>query len=206
MDLVSFKGIVLKHPFTIAESMNDLTGQRYSSGVSVPQDSLSILRSFLAKVDESLVKEAAATPLQQFCVELPTHPDLLKESLRWFDSLPFSPLLPRFLIECKTMLGEAVDNVRDHAHEHFSPTTPLAIVIICFPSFLCLQVWDQGRGFDLVGHLRTKEKWPDSNATRGRGLKILEELSDYLDYVPCLPKGNCLVLIKRYLSVSDDDL
>ncbi|MFZ4666970.1 MAG: ATP-binding protein [Prochlorotrichaceae cyanobacterium] len=179
--------------------MNDLTGQRYSSGVSVPQDSLSILRSFLAKVDESLAKEAADPPLQQFFVEFPTHPDLLKESLRWFDSLSFPPLLPRLLIECKTMLGEAVDNVRDHAHEHFPPTTTLTIAIHCFPSFLCLQIWDQGQGFDLVGHLRTKEQWPDSGATRGRGLKILEELSDRLGYVPCQPKGNCLILVKRYI-------
>ena len=178
--------------------MNDLANQRYPSGISMPQESLAILRSVLAEQGSPLAQDAMDPPLAQFFLQLPTHPNLLPDTLHWFDHLPFSRFSARFRIECKTMLGEAVDNVRDHAHENLPPATSLFVAIIDFPSFLCLQIWDQGQGFDLVGHLRAKEQWPDSGATRGRGLKILEELSDCLAYIPCNPKGNCLILVKRY--------
>jgi anti-sigma regulatory factor (Ser/Thr protein kinase) len=177
--------------------MNHLSQQRETLEASVAEVSLDLLRSFLHKIDEELAHQVEDVPCQQFWAIYPTDAHLLKSALNWFDTLNLQPLSYRALLECKTMLGEAVDNVRDHAHEHLASSTPIPIVITQFSNFLCLQIWDQGKGFDLTAYLQSKQHWPDPGATRGRGLKILDELSDYFGYLCDQPLGNCLILLKK---------
>jgi serine/threonine-protein kinase RsbW len=177
--------------------MNYLSQQRETLETSVAEVSLELLRSFLHQVDEPFARQVADVHWQQFWTIYPTDSHLLKSTLHWFDTLNLQPLSHRVLLECKTMLGEAVDNVRDHAHEHLLPSTPIPIVITLCPALLSLQIWDQGKGFDLAAYLQSKQQWPDSGATRGRGLKILDELSDYFGYLCNQPLGNCLILLKK---------
>jgi len=178
--------------------MNHLNPQRETLEASVAEVSLDLLRSFLNSLDKDCARQVAEAPSQQFFTIYLTAPHLLKNTLTWFDTLKLLDLPYRMLLECKTMLGEAVDNVRDHAHETLSPSTLIPIVITQFPNLLGLQVWDQGPGFDLDTYLEAKQQWPDSGAARGRGLKILAELSDYFGYVCHQPLGNCLILLKKY--------
>lgn len=177
--------------------MNHPSQQRETLEASVAEVSLDLLRSFLHQVDEAFAHQVKAEPWQQFWTIYPTDSRLLKSTLNWFDSLNLQPLSPRVLLECKTMLGEAVDNVRDHAHEHLPPSIPIPIVITYFPNVISLQIWDQGQGFDLAAYLKSKQQWPGPGATRGRGLKILDELSDYFGYLCNQSLGNCLILVKK---------
>ena len=177
--------------------MNYPSQQRETLEASVAEVSLDLLRSFLDQVDEAFAHQLKAEPWQQFWTIYPTDSYLLKSTLNWFDSLNLQPLSHRVLLECKTMLGEAVDNVRDHAHEHLPPSIPIPIVITYFPNVISLQVWDQGKGFDLAAYLKSKQQWPGPGATRGRGLKILDELSDYFGYLCNQSLGNCLILVKK---------
>lgn len=160
----------------------------------------SLLQTIFGEVHETLLAHVSQDPLAQFWIDLLTDANLLAYTLKWFDNLDLSliPIPPRAVLECKTMLGEAVDNVRDHAHLDLPETTPLAIGISCFQGSLWIQVWDQGPGFDIVSYLENREEWPDYHATRGRGLKILQELSDYLAYVPWEGQKNCLLIGKVY--------
>lgn len=178
--------------------MNHPSQQRETLETSVAEVSLQLLRSFLNTVDENLAHQVAEVPCQQFLRIYPTSPHLLKNTLNWFDTLDLVDLPYRLVLECKTMLGEAVDNVRDHAHEDLLPSTLIPIVVTQFPNLLGLQIWDQGQGFDLGAYLQAKQNWPDPGATRGRGLKILAELSDYCGYICNQPLGNCLILVKKY--------
>ena len=178
--------------------MNHPPQQRETLEASVAEISLQLLRSFLSQANEPLARQVAVPPLQQYFALYPTQPNLLKNTLSWFDTLNLSPLPSRFLLECKTMLGEAVDNVRDHAHQDLADSILIPIVLILFPEVISMQIWDQGEGFDLANHLKSKAVWPDSNASRGRGLKILAELSDRVDYVQHQAFGNCLILLKKY--------
>ena len=177
--------------------MNYPSQQRETLEASITEVSLDLLRSFLDQVDEAFAHQLKAEPWQQFWTIYPTDSYLLKSTLNWFDSLNLQPLSHRVLLECKTMLGEAVDNVRDHAHEHLPPSIPIPIVITYFPNVISLQVWDQGKGFDLAAYLKSKQQWPGPGATRGRGLKILDELSDYFGYLCNQSLGNCLILVKK---------
>ncbi|MGA1132488.1 MAG: ATP-binding protein [Prochlorotrichaceae cyanobacterium] len=181
--------------------MNHPPQQRETLEASVTEISLQLLRSFLSQDhhdNDPFACQVAVPPLQQYFTLYPTQPNLLKNSLSWFDTLNLSPLPPRLLLECKTMLGEAVDNVRDHAHKGLANSTLIPIVLTLFPEVISVQIWDQGPGFDLVNHLKSKEIWPDSDASRGRGLKILAELSDRVGYVQHQNMGNCLILLKKY--------
>jgi serine/threonine-protein kinase RsbW len=181
--------------------MNNLTQYPGNKDASWAEESLAILQSLPHRTPQPLV--IPEVPCQQSLTIYPTHPNLLKNSLSWFDSLDLTAFPPRFILECKTMLGEAVDNVRDHAHEHLPIDSPVPIIITQFTAMLCLQVWDQGPGFDLKAHLAAKQHWPDSGATRGRGIKIVAELSNYVDYLCQHPLGNCLTLIKIDLDSPD---
>lgn len=88
------------------------------------------------------------------------------------------------------VLTEALSNVMKYA-SHESPM--LRVVIQVEAGSLCIQVHDQGKGFELD---KVANAEPDSLCERGRGIFLMRQLMDSVDYHKT-SDGNVLELRKK---------
>lgn len=122
----------------------------------------------------------------------------LEKIINWFEGLQ-QPFIPRLVwLECLTMLGEAVDNVLVHAHDKLPQNTPIDIEVIILSQLIILKIWDFGSGFNIKNQKIQILKGIDFSAENGRGIKILEQGADYIDYVREEQK-NYLLIIKNFV-------
>lgn len=102
-----------------------------------------------------------------------------------------SPDWERWKSKLRLVLVEAFSNVVRHAHSD-RPDIPIILKLEILPNLLCVEVWDQGQGFDLSTYL------PPSPATHqegGYGWLILNRLMDKVEYqVKIQGQRNCLRL------------
>lgn len=121
----------------------------------------------------------------------------LSEVMAWLNAAREATIPNDVWIVCQTILGEGFDNVVSHAHQTLPPTTPIELEISIFNHGIILRIWDQGPAFDLESHQQGVAAEVDVNAERGRGLKIIRELTDYFAYVRTSGDRNCLVMLKE---------
>jgi len=122
----------------------------------------------------------------------------LNDVLSWFDSLKIDAIDNRTWLELQTIVGEAFDNVVSHAHQDLSENKPIELEISILSQSIVFKIWDYGKEFDLEAQRRQRTGEIDPEAESGRGIFLLEELSDYSSYTK-LPDGrNCLLVIKGY--------
>ncbi|OLP15779.1 hypothetical protein BST81_24500 [Leptolyngbya sp. 'hensonii'] len=124
--------------------------------------------------------------------------DLLSEVLQWFEQL-YHPSIPqRTWLECQTALAEGFINVVRHAHRGYPPETPVQIEVSIQDQGLEIKIWDQGPGFNLEQRLQKAKQNNSEQNTSGRGLLIMHDIMDFLDYSRTPEGQNCLTLIKQY--------
>lgn len=133
-------------------------------------------------------------------LQLKSEASALKHLLTWFGTLKPATIPVRTWLECQTILGEGFDNALYHAHENLPVETPIEIEILVFSQAIALKIWDCGEPFDLDAHRRQMPLEVDLTAESGRGIGIMERLSDHLSYTRSPDGRNCLLALKSYLS------
>ncbi|WP_448564587.1 ATP-binding protein [Trichothermofontia sp.] len=126
----------------------------------------------------------------------------LDDVLAWFDQLCLptmqGPVWSRFWVQCKTILAEGFTNAVRHAHRGYPHETIVIIVVTLRSQSLEMCIWDSGAPFDLRKKLAELQMCHDLYADGGRGLMIMDSLTDEMAY-DCYPNGrNCLRVSKAY--------
>jgi cellulose synthase (UDP-forming) len=136
--------------------------------------------------------------LQSFQLQVNTDFNALGQVLSWFDELKPPTIPQRTWLECQTALAEGFANAVDHAHHKLPPETPITIEVTIFTQSIEIRIWDCGAAFDLEKQLQQLPDEIDEMAERGRGLNIIQQITNYLTYTRTPDNRNCLLLIKSY--------
>ncbi len=146
--------------------------------------------------------------LQSFQLQVNTDSNALGQVLSWFEQLKPPSISQMTWIECQTALAEGFGNAVDHAHRELPPETPIDIEVAIFSQAIEIRVWDSGSAFDFEQQLQQLSDEPDEIdelTERGRGLKIMQQISDYLSHTRTSDNRNCLLIVKSYSPVSASD-
>lgn len=122
----------------------------------------------------------------------------LHDVLTWFDGLKIDAINNHTWLELKTIVGEAFDNAVSHAHQGLSEDILIELEVSILSQSIVFKIWDYGAEFDLEAQRRQSKGEIDPKAESGRGIFILEELSNYFSYTKLADGRNCLLVIKAY--------
>lgn len=136
--------------------------------------------------------------LQTTSLQVQTDLTELKQVLSWFNHVAESILSRAILIQCQTLLAEGFTNAVRHAHHNRSPETPINIQITFSDRELEIRIWDYGFPFDLEDALNHLSDGADKFSAGGRGLGLLKQMSDQVQYIRTLDCRNCLIVVKNY--------
>lgn len=116
--------------------------------------------------------------------------------LSWFD--PLRPSLQDDLAwqQCRIAVVEAFTNAVRHAHRELPTETPIDLEAIVEGSALIIKVHDRGGPFDLENYLNHMPP-VSRDAEGGRGLRLIQNISDQLSYKREGEIGNCLRIVKQ---------
>ncbi|NEP13475.1 MAG: ATP-binding protein [Symploca sp. SIO2C1] len=134
----------------------------------------------------------------KYIKQFPSDLKALDQILSWFDQLS-QPYIPRKVcLQCQLALAEGFTNAVRHAHKDLSGDLSVDIEVTIAPQCLELRIWDWGPPFDLEGRIRQLERRVDRESPGGRGLLILQKISDRLSYTRTDDNRNCLLVAKSY--------
>ena len=143
--------------------------------------------------------------LQSFQLQVETKYEALSQVLSWFEQLKPPSIPNRIWLECQTVLAEGFDNAVCHAHKELPPETPIDIEVTILSQSIEIQIWDCGPAFDFERYLQRMPDEVDETAERGRGIGIMQLLTDYLSYTRSPDARNCLLTVKSYSPVPASD-
>lgn len=123
--------------------------------------------------------------------------DGLQAVLIWFDQFEPLPLPREVWLQCQLALIEGFTNVVRHAHRNLPPETPIKIEVIATTTTLEIKIWDRGPGFDFENTLRHKVAALNPDNEGGRGLSIMGQVADTIQYEKNPEQGNCLHICKQ---------
>ena len=148
---------------------------------------------------KNLTPELTATDeyLQTFKLQVESKLEALNGILSWFDSLKIDAIDNRTWLELKTVVGEAFDNAVSHAHQELKDKT-IDLELNILSQSIVFKIWDYGAEFDLEAQRRQTKAEINPEAESGRGIFLLEELTDYFSYTKLFDGRNCLLAIKAY--------
>lgn len=132
--------------------------------------------------------------IKQFPSDLKT----LDQILSWFEQLNQPSIPKKVWLQYQLALAEGFTNAVRHAHRDISSEVSVEIEFTIAPQRLELRIWDWGPPFDLEGKLLNLEKKVDQESGGGRGLAILQKISDQLSYTRTDDNRNCLLVAKSY--------
>ncbi len=119
--------------------------------------------------------------------------------LSWFEQLNHPPLpQPEVWWQCLTLLQEGFANIAEHAHKQLPPETPVDIEAIRSNDAIEIRIWSLGPPFDLNQRLNEIPELDENDGERGRGLKMMSIMADYLSYEKTSDERRCLVIRKKY--------
>ncbi|WP_232731730.1 ATP-binding protein [Kamptonema formosum] len=136
--------------------------------------------------------------LQKADIQVKTDISALSKVLAWFDQFNRPPVPKYIWMQCQLALAEGFTNAVRHAHKGKPPEVPVDIEVTIFPQRLEIRIWDRGQPFDLEQRLRTMPAQVDADDEGGRGLKLMRQIADCLNYTHTDGQGNCLLILKEY--------
>ncbi|MEL7356623.1 MAG: ATP-binding protein [Cyanobacteria bacterium J06560_6] len=98
---------------------------------------------------------------------------------------------------CITAMGEAFENTIYHAKGASGAVTPTRIEVTITTYMIQIQIWDSGPGFNFEQHMKTLPKSVPLYVERGRGLWIINQIVDYLNYSQTANQLNCFTIQKN---------
>ncbi|MFW6359211.1 MAG: ATP-binding protein [Chroococcales cyanobacterium] len=139
--------------------------------------------------------------LKTIYTEMPTDLDALEEILAWFDQINESFIPRKTWLQCQLALVEGFTNAVRHAHKNLSPDVPIQLKAKLNAQSIEIQIYDRGNPFNLQDYL-DKVHFCDNETGSGRGLPILEKITDYLSYNRTEDDRNCLIIVKHYFPIN----
>lgn len=157
---------------------------------------------FRQKPDLNAIEDSLPLPaVQRAFLQVKTDLNALVDVLSWFDQFSGSPLSDRDWQQCQLVLAEGFTNAVRHAHCGRPVELLIDIEVMIFAEQLEIRLWDYGSPFNLAHQLEQLPSSFDCDAEGGRGLQLMQKLTDGLSYTRT-GKRNCLLLVKHY---SKDD-
>lgn len=140
--------------------------------------------------------------LKKFTRNFPSDLNALDQILSWFDQHRVPSIPKKVWLQCQLALAEAYTNAVRYAHKGLPTNSPITIEVTLLSQYLEIRIWDQGPPFDLEQRLQSPPPLVDTQAGGGRGLLILQKISDKLSYTRTDDDRNCLLVVKYYGSSS----
>ena len=136
--------------------------------------------------------------LRSIKIEVPSDLKALNQVLAQFDRIyqDFIPL--RDWLQCRLALAEGFTNAVRHAHRDLPPTVPIKIEVLLKETVMEIEIWDYGAAFDLQGFIAETSQKYDGWLASGRGIPLLNKISDRLDYYRIEQQQNCLSIVKEF--------
>ncbi len=137
-------------------------------------------------------------------LQVATSLQALTELLDWFETFKNNPLPEPVWIQCQLAVVEGFTNAVRHAHRSLTPETPIELELTILPTEVQICIWDYGPFFDLEAFLAQRPLEVDHDAEGGRGLLLMQQLSDTLSYTRTSDSRNCLCIKKQLLPLIVD--
>ncbi len=135
--------------------------------------------------------------LRKIKIAVPSELASLDRVLLQFDRVYQNSISERDWLQCQLALVEGFTNAVRHAHKNLPAEVPIEIEVILTEQSLEIRIWDWGEAFDLKGFiskiLGNRKNW----LNRARGITILNEIADRLDYYRTSQGKNCLLIVKQ---------
>jgi serine/threonine-protein kinase RsbW len=122
----------------------------------------------------------------------------LTQILSWFDQFSNAAISQSVWLQCQLALAEGFTNAVRHAHKNHPQETQIDLEVTLFDQSLEIRIWDFGAGFDLNKKLNEMPSEIDQDAEGGRGLKLMQQMSDLLSYTQTSDRRNCLLIVKNF--------
>ena len=136
--------------------------------------------------------------LRSIKIEAPSDLKALDQVLFQFNQIHQSFIPLRDWLQCRLALAEGFTNAVRHAHKNLPPEITIRIEVILKETAIEIKIWDHGSAFDLHSFIaETSEKY-DGWLKSGRGIPILNKISNRLDYYRTEKQENCLLIIKEF--------
>jgi serine/threonine-protein kinase RsbW len=136
--------------------------------------------------------------LKRAQIQVITDLGALAQVLSWFDQFSHPPIPNVVWLQCQLILAEGFTNAVRHAHQGYPTETPIDIEVVMLGDALEIRIWDRGKPFDLESKIKSMPKEMDKHAEGGRGLKLMQRMSDQLRYTRGSDDRNCLFALKYY--------
>lgn len=138
-------------------------------------------------------------PLQSASLQVKTDLHALNPVvLPWFLQFKRAPLSNEDWLKCQLCVAEGFTNAVRHAHRGKPEDWPIDLDVVMLPDHIEIRIWDLGAPFDMTAKLRVLPDTLNTEAEGGRGLKLMERVSDVLTYTRSADGRNCLFILKRY--------
>ncbi len=135
-----------------------------------------------------------------YTLQVPTDLNALTQVVQWFNCIEAQvkhiQASPLFWMQLQTILMEGVTNAIRHAHWDQPIATPVDIEVQVLDHHLELRIWDHGAPFDLSKKLSEIPEIIDPMQPGGRGLRLIEKMSDQFSYTRSSDDRNCLLIVK----------
>ncbi len=123
-----------------------------------------------------------------------------EEIFLWFKQLNSPPIPdPVMWWQCETLLHEGFANIVEHAHKDLPSQTQIALEAERCKQYIEIRIWFYGPRFNLEQKLKEIPPLEDNESEGGRGLRIMDELADYLRYEHMGNNLNCLRMKKYFI-------
>jgi serine/threonine-protein kinase RsbW len=152
----------------------------------------------LLKPDLSAIEDSLPLPaVQRAFLQVKTDLNALADVLLWFDQFNGPPLPDRDWQQCQLVLAEGFTNAVRHAHNGLPVELLIDIEVMIFAGRIEIRLWDCGAPFNLAHQLEQLSSSFDCDAEGGRGLQLMQKLTDGLTYTRT-GNRNCLLIVKHY--------
>ena len=101
-------------------------------------------------------------------------------------------------LQCQLALVEGFTNAVRHAHKNLPIETPIEIEFALCLEKITIRIFDYGKPFDLNNFINTMLAKDTNWLGSGRGIAIINKVSDILKYDCISNNKNCLVVTKYF--------
>ncbi|MGB5636699.1 MAG: ATP-binding protein [Waterburya sp.] len=136
--------------------------------------------------------------LQSIKIEVPSDLKALDQVLLQFNEIYQNSIPLQDWLQCRLALAEGFTNAVRHAHKNLPPDIPIRIEVLLKETGMEIKIWDYGSAFDLHGFISETSQKHDNWLASGRGIPILNKISNRLDYYRTEQQQNCLLIIKEF--------
>lgn len=131
-------------------------------------------------------------------IEVKSDLQAIDRVLLQFNKLYDNRILQQDWLQCQLALVEGFTNAVRHAHKDLPSEIPIEIELALCLSKITIRIFDYGRPFDLDRFITTMSAKDAGWLGSGRGIAIINKVSDVLSYERVSADRNCLRVTKYF--------